>query len=527
MKILSLSNSDMVNNLQNSAPGFKQNTVFKGMTKQLKKRIYIDGQKNIKEIIDNRKDKNLIVGQLPKFILNKLPKENLGNSIKEFYQVFDKISEELRQFNERNARTIEEIQKRRYRSTQQLLDNLLRKYNLIGKFDDADIIYINKGGKGAGYRIIGLRGQDTDEDELVIKNYHVVEGANWQPFKSHGNYAEQNSAIYWMNNAGYNTQRGKFFWGNLRQGYMIVKYIDEDVRNPKRYVQPYSFGLKCTDEDIVTKHNTCKSYSYDWGGVRVVNRVKNYSKTARAVLKKIRTCPEKYKAMEWERIFNLKKLDKSQKYAGLAMAIKHMPNKNYYIDRCLEINDNRANRGIAYVLKYLPYPDAIQYFEKLAQKDDIVTQVILFNEIPLIAMENKRINVHDDLKYAGSDIVPEKILDLYNIAEKYAQPDSIEHLASFLHLLPEEQFRPYYERLAKIDNYALHDRLIYKLNFVKKEDLMFAIKNIAINLNDSDTSLKKRLLISTAVSEDKIKEIEKLTGLIYEDVIKEHEQGLI
>ena len=527
MKIYSLSKSEESKNNQLPIINTKKHTAFHGLTKKLKKRIFIDGQKDIKEIINKRGDKNLIVGQLPESILKKLPKENLEGSIKEFYLVFDKISEELRQFNENNAKTIDEIRKRRYKSTQQLLEGLLLKYKLAGRFDDVDIEYINKGGKGAGYRIIGLRGQDTDEDELVLKNYHVIEGANWQPFKSHGNYAEQNSAVYWMNNAGYNTQRGKFFWGNLRQGYMIIKYIDEDVRNPKHFIQPYGFGLKCTDEDIVTKHNTCKSYSYDWGGVRVVNRIKNNSKTARAVLKKIRTCPEKYKTLEWERIYNVKKLDKSQKYAGLAMSIKHMPNKNHYIERCLELNNTKANRGLAYVLKYLPYPDAVKYFEKLVQKDDTITQIILFNEIPLIAMENKNLNVHDDLKYMGSDIVPERILDLYNIAEKYAQPDSIEHLASFLHLLPEEQFRPYYERLAKIDNYALHDRLIYKLNFVKKEDTMFAVKNIAANLKDSDIALKKRLLISTAVPEDKLKEIEKLTGLDYKEVIKEHEQGLI
>ena len=506
----------------------KKEPSFHGMTKQMKKLIHIDGQKDIKQIIAKRNGKSMIVGKLPPFIFNKLPKENREAAIREFYSVFDQISEELRHFDDSKATSIEELKKRRYKSTQKLLENLLYKYKLAGIFDDVDIEYINKGGKGAGYHIIGLRGQDIDEDELVMKNYHVVEGANWQPYKSHGNYAEQNSAVYWMNNAGYDTQRGKFFWGNLKQGYMIVKYIDEDVRNPERFVSPYSYGLKCTDEDIVTKHNTCKSYSYDWGGVRVINRVKNSSKTARAVLKKIRLCKEDYKPALWEQLYNTKKMDKSQRNAGLAMAIKHMPNKNYYINRCLELNDKLVNRALAYVLKYLPYEDSVKYFEKLAQKDDTITEIILFNEIPLIAKEHKNAVIYDDLQYAGSDIHPERILELYNIAEKYAGKDSIEHLASFLHLLPHEHFRSYYKRLAEIDNYALHDRLIYKLSFVNKEDLSFAIKNIASNLKESDIVLKKRLTLdASGIPDCDLEEVERLTGFKYETIKKEHEQGII
>ncbi len=484
---------------------------FCGMTKQLKKIMHIDGQKDIKAIIEKRAGKSQIAGRLPSFIFEKLPKENREAAIRDFYSVFDRISEELRNFDESKAVKLEEIRKRRYNYNKELLETLIRKYKLAGILDDVDIEYIDKGGKGAGYRIIGLRGHDIDEDELVMKNYHMIEGKDWQPYKSHGNYAEQNSAVYWMNNVGFDTQRGKFFWGNLKQGYMIVKYIDEDVRNPRRIVSPYTYGLKCTDEDIVTKHNVCKMYSYDWGGVRIINRIKNNSKTARAVQSKIRDTEDKYREMEWARLFHSKHMDKSQKNAGLAMSIKHMPNKNFYINKCLELNDPLVNRSLSYVLKYLPYEDSLKYFEKLVQTDDTVTQVILFNEIPLLAMDNKNIVIKDDLKFSGTDIVPEKILELYNIAEKYAHPDSIEHLASFLHLLPHKQFRPYYERLAKIDNYALHDRLIYKLDFVQNEDLLFAIKSIFGNLKASESALKEKLMIHAfRLSPEELESVKKI-----------------
>ena len=171
---------------------------------------------------------------------------------------------------------------------------------------------------------------------------------------------------------------------------------------------------------------------------------------------------------------------------------------------------------------------SVKYFEKLAQKDDTITEIILFNEIPLIAKEHKNAVIYDDLQYAGSDIHPERILELYNIAEKYAGKDSIEHLASFLHLLPHEHFRSYYKRLAEIDNYALHDRLIYKLSFVNKEDLSFAIKNIASNLKESDIVLKKRLTLdASGIPDCDLEEVERLTGFKYETIKKEHEQGII
>ena len=40
-------------------------------------------------------------------------------------------------------------------------------------------------------------------------------------YKSHGNYAELNTAAYWMKNLGRNTQRGRFFFGDITSGFMV------------------------------------------------------------------------------------------------------------------------------------------------------------------------------------------------------------------------------------------------------------------------------------------------------------------
>ncbi len=494
---------------------------FGGITKQMSGHTYIDGQKDIKNIVEAHKDRNLILGQIPDFIQAKFPKEHRAECIKEFYKTFAQITEELRDFDETKVYTIDEITKRRNNSTKELYANLLQKYKLADPWDDIDIEYLDKGGKGSGYKLVGLRNPNFDEDEYVLKVYHLIEGRNWQPYKSHGNYAENNSAAYWMKNVGYDTQRGKFLFGDLKSGYMVIKYVDDDVRLPKRNVNPYEYGLKCTDENADKKHNVCKNYSYDWGGVRVINRIKNESIIARSVYNKIKFTEDKYKSQEWYRLFANKNYDQSQKNAGLAMAIKHMgDNKEQYINECIELNDSYVDRALAYVLKYLPYQEALQYFEKLVKTDDEITQVILFNEIPLLCMKHRDENIKDDLQTVRSEILPNRIKAYYDIAEQYALPGSIEHLASFLHLLPKDQFRPYYKRLVTINNEALHDRLIYKLPNVEPENRFFAINMIAQNLKNE--RLKKELLIyASALPKDKLEKIEQEVGMKYSDVKKE------
>jgi hypothetical protein len=473
------------NNNYSSMPNSSRNVGFEGLSKKMKKSTYIDGQKDIKKIIDERGDKNLIVGQLPKFILEKLPKENRKEAIMEFYKTFSEITEELRDFDETKVFTVDEITKRRNKSTVEKYSNLLSKYGIIKPWDDVDLEYLGKGGKGAAYKLVGLRDfSDKNEDEFVIKVFHIVEGQDWQQYKSHGCYAEINSAQYWMNNVGSDTNRGKFFWADMRSGYMINKFVDEDVRLPKRTIDPYRYGLKCTDENAAMKHNVCKGYSYDWGGVRVVNRIKNGDKYARAILEDIKATPDNERELRWFQLYTRKTPAKSSQMAGLAMGIKYLENKKEYIDLCMRYNDPKVNRALSYVLKYLPYKDALEYFEKLVKTDDVVTQIILFNEIPLLAMKHRDGNIKDDLQTKRSEIMPYRIKTYYDISEKYALPESIEHLASFVHLLPEENFRAYYKRLATTQNFDLQDRLVYKLSNVSNENRKYVCNLLLDNVTD-------------------------------------------
>ena len=101
----------------------------------------------------------------------------------------------------------------------------------------------------------------------------------WHKYKTHGNFAELNTAAYWMNTFGYNTQRGKFYFGDIDHGFFVDKFIDKNVPPPKKKVDAFEVGLKLTDEfDGDAGHNKIFGYSIDPGGPRIVNRVKNESK---------------------------------------------------------------------------------------------------------------------------------------------------------------------------------------------------------------------------------------------------------
>ena len=98
MKRTNISQNDSFN--RTSKPINVDAISFYGLTKQLKKRTYVDGQKDIKKIVEAHKDKSLMVGQLPPFIIAKLPKENRAQCIKDIYDTFDEITLELRNFDE-------------------------------------------------------------------------------------------------------------------------------------------------------------------------------------------------------------------------------------------------------------------------------------------------------------------------------------------------------------------------------------------------------------------------------------------
>ncbi len=482
---------------------------FNGVTKVLKRRIYTDGQKDIEKILETKVKTNPVVGQLPAYIFNKIDPKNRRAVILDILKTFDDVTNILRDYmpDMTEAFIFDDDRRNCPQEVNDMLTNVFQKHKIIGKFNDIELRWLGKGGRGKAYKIVGLYDREN-EDEYVLKVFHQVKGKDWHPYKSHGCYAELNSAMYWRNVEGLDTHRGKFFFGSLGSGYMVTKYLDEDTRLPNRIVDEYKYGIKCTDEKkFKTKtsyeqdYNYVKDYNFDYGGMRVVNHIKNSSKIARITLEKFKKMNPKERVEYWQSHFKDKN-DTDGKKAGLALGIKYLDNKTFYIDKCLEMDNPVIYRALAYVLKYLPYEDAIKYFEILMKKKhkkgseeyiDNITQVILLNEIPLLAKHKAgSMEMQDDINAVLGEIIPERIYDYYMIAEKYATPETIEHLASFVHLLPANKVKQQYRKLTNIRNEALQERLLWKFNFLTQEMKEYAALRLAETITDPD--LQENLL---------------------------------
>ena len=501
---------------------------FKGVTKALKNRIYTDGQKDIEKILLNKSKTNPIVGQLPAYIFNKIDPNNRREVILDILKVFDDVTLILRDYvpdMSAEAFIFDEDKRNCPEIVNKMLTDVFQKHKIIGKFNDIELRWLGKGGRGKAYKICGLYDREK-EDEYVLKVFHQVKGKEWHPFKSHGCYAELNSAMYWRNVEGMDTHRGKFFFGSLGSGYMVSKFLDEDTRLPNRIVDEYKYGIKCTDEKkYKTKtsyeqdYNYVKDYNFDYGGMRVVNHIKNSSKIARITLEKFKKMDPKERVEYWQSRFKDKNNTDGKK-AGLALGIKYLDNKNFYIDKCLEMNTPVINRALAYVLKYLPYEDAIKYFEilmntkyRVAGKDvvDNITQVILLNEIPLLAKHKAgSMEMQDDINAVLGEIIPDRIYDYYMIAEKYAVPETVEHLASFVHLLPTNKVKQQYRKLTNIRNEALQERLLWKFSFLTPEMQEYAAIRLAETITDPDLQENLISKLNCKTNSDIQKEVMKI-----------------
>lgn len=435
-------------NIDYKAPKYaRDNVSFNGLSNKLGKYIYLNGNPEIKFIMKQRANQSTIVGSLPKFMLDKLPKENRKEAISEIFATFKQIAQELKDFDVRKATTIDEIKNKRYDSTAKLFDNIMRKYKIVEDYTKLGIKFLGKGGRGSGYKLVGLydsnisramnssnkigkkqkKIKDIYEDEFVIKTFFSESfGCN-----NHGCCSEINGAQYWMNTVGKNTQRGKFFFGDPANGYMVSKYVDEDVRLPRRNIPFSDYGLSSSDENYDAMHNTCKQYGFDWGGINVENIIKNRNKIARHFNNKIRETKPQERSYVWNMLFSKNRMiNNESKNAGLALGIEYMNNKKFYFEQCLALNQPEVNRALGYTLKFLPYEESLKYFAKLAETKDAMTQIILFREIPKLTMKIIDNPKHGDFKLVINDIIPSRLEAYSEIAKKYCLPETKAELSN-------------------------------------------------------------------------------------------------
>ena len=459
---------------------------FNGMTKILKKRIYIDGKKDISVILQGKKPKNTYAGELPPVIFYALPKTKRTENIHEIYKTFDEVSDEIREFRPSIQGPSDEYTNRRPKYAVEKLKNMFIKFGILKKEDNFDIKFLGAGEYKKAFKLEGIKDKKTGE-ELTFGVFHLVDKSpEWHKYKSHGNYAELNILTYWKGKHGQNTQRGKFYWGNIEHGYFLSKFIDKDIKPPKNLINEYNDGLKLTDEVMgYSGHNKVYGYSIDPGGVRVVNRVKNESKIAQRIQTHIKNTELRFRTLEWYRWSHYpKRGDIKQIQAGLALSIKHLPHKEKFVEECLKFKNPLADTSIGYALKYLPENSAKKYFEILMKRNDPTTQTVLMNEIPLLARTRQVQKNIDDLDVPKGEIRPKVLEEYYEIAKKHVLPEVEEHLASYLHLLPNDRIMAEADELIAKNDYNVNDRLLHKIKFVKEEDYSFGDKMAILNKLD-------------------------------------------
>ena len=467
---------------------------FKGLTKKLAHKIYIDGKLDIAKMIEKSQPKNTNVGKLPPIFFNAIKPEERKEKIKQIWKLFCEVADEIRDFRSFLSDNRDEQINRRPQSVVDKLKKIFIDLNLIKKEDSFDLHFLGEGNYKKAYRFDGIQDPKTGE-RICIKVFHVVDNSpEWHKYKTHGNYAELNISNYWRKTKGVRTQRGKFYFGDIQHGFFVDKYIDETVNKPKKIIDESYIGLKLTDEvkDNIG-HNRLYGYSIDPGGPRVVNRIKNESRIARRIFNHIKNTPKKYREQEWYKILANRKVNKQHKQAGLAIAIKHLNKRSAAFDTCLDFNDVFTDIGLAYVLKYQKEHNALKYFKILLQRNNPTTQTVLLNEIPLIARKKVK---QDDLNVPKGEINSIKLLQYYKIAQENVLPEVEEHLASLIHLLPDEYVIAEAKKLISKNNYQINDRLLHKIKFTKDEEFSFNKKMEILNLLEKtieDEYLKNKL----------------------------------
>lgn len=480
-------------------------TNFTGLTKRLSHEVYIDGKKDILEIINERDNKaqvhkNTYVGQLPPGMFYRLPEDKAERvaAIKEIMETFNECAPEIRKYiPDRNA-TRDEYRNKRPQSVVEKMRNLFEKYDLLDENEEFNIEYLGQGDYGKAFRLRGLKKDTVDNDEYVLKIYHTTDkDREWHRFKSHGCFAEPNIAAYWMKNIGRDTQRGKFYFANIDAGYMVTNFIDDSKPKCKKEVEEYDYGLKLTDEalkKIPYGHNKINGYSIDWGGVRVVNKVKNENKTARYILRKVENAEPENSYRIWKDFVkgdSAKGLDKDSVSAGLALATKcaaSQPQLRAMLIYLSTLHGNVTDEARAYALKYYPTSLMSRYFEQYMSTFDEHKQVRVMNEMPLLAkiVDGDKNKLKDNIDISRREINPEKLLDLYLIAKKNAKGVAKEHLASYVHLLPKNRIMPEFNWLVNLHDNDVYDRLLHKMIIVLEDEYPLETKLKMLDILDQN-----------------------------------------
>jgi hypothetical protein len=352
------------------------NINFKGLTTSLKKRAFSSEDSIIAEI-KKYPNSNGIVGSIPAEWIEKIPKEERKDKIKNLYTALGEIFLDLRKQGQFAEENIE--------NTSNKINKVLHNSGILAGDQKVKLKKLQPGKFGTGYLLDENFAKDEKYGKYVIKLFHYIKSDN----NFHGNNVEPNRALYWLKNAGKNTQRARLYFADLKNGFMVSQYIGRNAKKPQKKVSTKLLGIFSFDENT---SNKIGDYYVDYGGIDVINPLLNNNKIARHINKQIFYTPETRRMDLW----NKKYKDSNNNediLTGLACAISSLPEGEQEIcfEKLCQSKYSQVKEALAYNLEIFSYDTSLKYFELLAQNADNLVKIALINNLKNIS-RNERLN---------------------------------------------------------------------------------------------------------------------------------------
>ncbi|OGI22969.1 MAG: hypothetical protein A2287_08930 [Candidatus Melainabacteria bacterium RIFOXYA12_FULL_32_12] len=271
---------------QNSS---QPSTNFTGLSSSMESKAF-NKQETIVKLRESYPNSLGVTGNLPADWIKEIPKDKREEEIKKLYKAFDEITEIFRSGRPRERDQWSDQQVLKIRPSEESLQKASNI--LINTFKNAGIkieedIKIEKLGAGKlGYAFKF----NVNDDKYVFKVYHDIDSNLGLVKYGHGNPLENNKALFIKRNTHGKNQYAPYYFGNVKSGYMIEKYIDKDnvllgnVKSgpdaekyidkndiPPRISPLDDIGLDAGN-DLHDANVSIGGIIFDYGGIKVLNR---------------------------------------------------------------------------------------------------------------------------------------------------------------------------------------------------------------------------------------------------------------
>ena len=268
------------------------------------------------------------------------------------------------------------------------LTQLYQKHGIIDEDKSLDVQYIGHGFQAWAYKI--STGAENDKGIVVklFKHHNNI-------LQNHGNKTEQNLAEYVRAYTNNDSEFVKYYFGDTKNGIMVIDYIPEDVEPPKNILDMSDIGIGYGDD---FPKNRINGYICDYGGIETVSNLIG-NKPAQEVYRAIKYAPtveEKLKIFNdlYGRRVNTDEF--KDKAIGLAHAVKYMPEEIQaeLYKKCYDLKSHRVNIALI---------QNIKNFSQLNGTEEMIADLVL-NSVDQKEMETSA----KEIRY-----IPSKVRHLF------------------------------------------------------------------------------------------------------------------